>query len=181
MRRFEEVRCKLELPSGGSSVTWHFSHPAKALALLVSESAEMQSWFASALQRKPCDPSNPRKLLAGWDEYFPGNKLNPQPARKAMCLSFSFEELAPYLHYDAAWVSPVAVRSTLIKEVDGGWSAMLREFLMLFLLGKTGLMTAGLPLRIQGGVRFIYATVGAMLSDGDGLRQALQWVGGPPA
>ena len=53
----------------------------------------------------------------------------------------------------------------------------MREFLKLLLLGPTGLATAGLPLRIQDEVRLIHATVGAMLSDGDGLRQALQWVG----
>ena len=177
MRRFETVRCEIELPAGDSSLTWHLAHPCKALELLVSESDELQRWFAAALKKKPCSHARPWSLLLGWDEFVPGNKLNPQPARKTMCLSFSFEELSPYLHFDAAWVTPVAVRATLIKGVDGGWSCMMREFLKLILLGPLGLATAGLPLRIMGEVRLIHATVGALLSDGDGLRQALQWTG----
>ena len=177
MRRYEQVRCQIDLPSGDGSVAWHLSHPNKALALLVSESVHLQRWFAAALAARPCTQAQPWSLLMGWDEFVPGNKLNPQPRRKTMCLSFSFEELSPYLHLDAAWVTPVAVRSDLIKEVNGGWSAMLKEYLKLQLLGATGIATGGVPLRIFGNDVLIFAKVGAMVSDGDGLRLALEWNG----
>jgi len=63
--------------------------------------------------------------------------------------------------------------------VVGGWSRMLREFLELQLMSPTnGLKTSGVPVALGGGeVGLIYAELRQLLSDGDGLRLALQWMG----
>ena len=94
-----------------------------------------------------------------------------------MCLSFSFEELHEHLHMDRAWITPVAVLSNTVKEIEGGWSRMLADFLELQVLGAQGLRHGGVPLKIGGEHRLLYARVGTLLSDGDGLRLALQWAG----
>ena len=54
---------------------------------------------------------------------------------------------------------------------------MLRAFLRLQLLGTDGLCTVGLPLSIMNVPHLLYDRVGCLLSDGDGIRQALQWLG----
>ena len=55
---------------------------------------------------------------------------------------------------------------------------MLKRFLKHILLGPSGFATAGVPIVIPGRQpQLIFARVGAMLSDGDGLRQAFDWKG----
>ena len=54
---------------------------------------------------------------------------------------------------------------------------MLRLFLERFLIGQTGTSTVGVPLRIGGQQRILFARVTNLLSDGDGLRQCWDWKG----
>ena len=95
-----------------------------------------------------------------------------------MCLSFSFHELGVERDLDAAWLTPMAVRTDLLKEVRGGWSNVLRHFLHLLLVdGGSGLQAAGHPLVLRNEVHMLFARVDLMMGDGDGLRMALQWLG----
>jgi len=45
------------------------------------------------------------------------------------------------------------------------------------MLGTSGLSTAGIPLVVKGQTVCIFASLSNILSDGDGLRQALSWRG----
>ena len=94
-----------------------------------------------------------------------------------MVLSFAFIELADVLHQDAAWFTPLAVRSSVLHKVRGGWSAVLRSFLRLLLLEPQGLHEGGYPVSVFGQQQLLHARVHTLISDGDGLRQALQWMG----
>ena len=55
-----------------------------------------------------------------------------------MHLIFSFLELGTGLRSDMCWFMPVSVRHSLIQEAQGGWSAMLRQYLRLHLLSTGG-------------------------------------------
>ena len=90
---------------------------------------------------------------------------------------FSFLEMRQHLGRDAAWVTPLALRASLIQQVRGKWSAILRAFLRLMLLGPEGLHSSGYPVMVGGSYQLLFAKVHTMLSDGDGLRQALEWLG----
>ena len=72
-------------------------------------------------------------------------------------------------------VSAVASKS----KARGGWSRLLRDFLRLQLFDPAaGLTTTGVPVEIGGGnVATIFAELHWLLSDGDGHRLALQWMG----
>ena len=94
-----------------------------------------------------------------------------------MVLSFTFRELGPHLHRDSAWVTPLVVRTAMVNNVKGGWSAMLRAYLNLHLFSEGGLGTAGAVVRFGGQQRLLFAKVENVLADGDGLRLALQWSG----
>ena len=178
--RFATMAKSLDLPlRNGGTWRWELCNPADLLFRIVSESTFLQDAFKAALRERPCSAERPWRLLVGWDEFVPGNKLAAQHSRKCMNLSFSFEELGPLLSLDVVWFTPVIARASMMAEVDGGWSAMLREFLKLFLLGSGGLQSAeGVALDLGGGVvTTLHARVGRLLSDGDGLRLAMQWKG----
>lgn len=76
-----------------------------------------------------------------------------------------------------AWFTCVVLRSCVLDTVVGGWSACLRLFLERQLLGRNGLSTVGCPVSLGGEHRLLYARLTNLLSDGDGLKQALDWKG----
>ena len=89
-----------------------------------------------------------------------------------------FEELGPsVLCNDGAWFTPVVALSSTIKTIIGGWSRMLRDYLRLHLTTSGGLENAGVPLVLHGETALIWAKMGKLLSDGDGLRLAMEWLG----
>ena len=176
--RFLQVRRTITLPlDGGGEHLWAVADFMLLVAMTVRASADMQELFSNALQRSPCSPEAPWRLLVAWDEYTPGSLLRAQNQRKAMVVNISFQELGPALHCDNGWWTIAVVRTKVIGKVVGGWSRMLRDLLKMILLSPTGIQIAGLPLEIKGEIVNLYAKVGCMLSDGDGLRIALQWMG----
>ncbi len=95
-----------------------------------------------------------------------------------MVLSFSFVELGQLaLSTGDGWFTPLVLRTAVIDQVRGGWSACLRRFMEHQLLGADGLATSGVALTIGGRHMMLFALLGALLSDGDGLRQSLDWRG----
>ena len=78
---------------------------------------------------------------------------------------------------DDFWFTPILVRTDFVQNAVGGWSAMLRIFLNVFLKGPTGISTAGLPLELGEELFHLLAKVSHFVADGDGHRQALEWNG----
>lgn len=118
-------------------------------------------------------------FLRRFDEFAPGNKLVTDNRRKCMVLSFTFLQLGQHaISNGVAWITPSVLRSVVLADIRGGWSACLRAYLERQLLDTTdGLATAGCPLQIKGRTIVLYARLTNLLSDGDGLRQALDWRG----
>ena len=90
-------------------------------------------------------------------------------------MNFTFLELDT--HSDFAWWTLAVARTDFIRKVEGGWSRMLRDLLRMSLGGPSGMQTAGVPLIIEDKLAVVFAKLAYVLSDGDGLRQALQWNG----
>ena len=93
----------------------------------------------TAAKKHPCSAEDPWSLVIGFDEFTPGNKLAVDNKRKIMNMSFSFLQLGRALHSDGTWMTPVSVRSSMIAQVQGGWSRMLSLYLRLQLASATGL------------------------------------------
>ena len=178
--RFALVCKQLLLPrcGGGDPVKVELCDPNHLMGRLLSESPTLQTWFADALLKHPCSVDRPWSLVVGWDEHVPGNKLALQNSRKSMNVSFSFLELGDVFHNDVAWFTPMVVRASKIMEVDGGWSAILKEYLKLQLTSPGGLQSvSGAAIEVQGKAHCLWAQVRVLLGDGDGHRQAFQWMG----
>ena len=95
-----------------------------------------------------------------------------------MALSLTFRELGQEaISSGRAWFTCAVIRSTVVGKVVGGCLADLRLFSDRSLLGPAGFATAGCPVQVAGTDRLLFARVMHLLSDGDGLRQALDWKG----
>jgi hypothetical protein len=179
-RLFQSLCCSEELPlQSGGSWKWEYLDPNKLFASRVAASPAVASLVAEAI-RSHGAPSldQPWSLVVGFDEFFPGNKLQTDNRRKTMVLSFSFREFGQLsLCRDEAWQTPVCVRSSQMRKVIGGWPRLLKIFLTKILLGESGLATVGLPLTINGEPFLLYARLTNLLSDGDGHRVAMDWRG----
>jgi hypothetical protein len=173
------VRCVETMPlTVGGSFEWEFADPGKLLANMVARSPALNNLFAETASRHPPSPDRPWSLVVGFDEFTPGNKLKVDNRRKTMVLSFSFLEFGQTaLSKALAWQSPVCLRATMIHQIIGGWSHCLKRYLHKQLLGSGGLAGAGLPLLVNGQPMLLFARLTNLLSDGDGLRQALDWRG----
>ena len=78
---------------GGGTWQWPLCQPNLLFSTLVAESAQLQQVIEEALRTSPGTRDRPWHLIVGFDEFVPGNKLQLQPSRKAMNLSFTFLEL----------------------------------------------------------------------------------------
>ena len=162
----------------GASWTWEFADPNRLLALLVSSSTVLEDVFSQAAKLYPCSKDRPWQLVIGFDEFIPGNKLKTHNERKTMNVSFTFVELGrDAMWHEDLWITPVCVRHTMIAKVASGFSAMLRRYLRLQLLGANGLTTSGVPLMLHGQPFLLFASLRYIIADGEGLKLGLGWKG----
>ena len=114
--------------------------------------------FGRAANEHEPTQDNPWSLIMEFGEHVPGDKLKPYATRKSMVLGFCFQELSDeILCSDYAWMIPVAVSTSIMKSTKGGWSAMLRQYLRVHLLGVHGLATVGVVLNINGAPLHLHA------------------------
>jgi hypothetical protein len=177
--RFESVKRIESMPLiEGGFVDWEFADPNTLLANLVDHSPALNRLFTEAVRISPPSVNKPWSLVVGFDEFVPGNKLKVDNKRKTMVLSFSFLELGQAaLSQGLAWQTPVCLRASLIHSVVGGWPHFLKVYLQRQLVGPCGLATSGVALVLSGQPVMLFARLTNLLSDGDGLRQALDWRG----
>jgi hypothetical protein len=177
--RFDSVKHIESMPLiEGGFVDWEFADPNTLLASLVEHSPALNRLFTEAARISPPSVDKPWSMVVGFDEFVPGNKLKVDNKRKTMVLSFSFLELGQAaLCQGLAWQTPVCLRASLIHSVVGGWSHFLKVYLRRQLVGPCGLSTSGVALVLSGQPVMLFARFTNLLSDGDGLRQALDWRG----
>ena len=177
--RFDSLRLAVDMPlADGGSFSWELAHPGRLLAETVANSPGLQRIYLDAVGRSPPSVQNPWSLIVAFDEFAPGDKLKVDNRRKAMVMSFAFRELGQAaLTRTSVWSTPVIVRSCMIQQVVGGWPHFLKIILKLLLLDPCGLATGGVPLELNGAPLMLFARLGNILSDGEGLQRAYHWKG----
>ena len=172
-----DIKTTIGITVSGRPFQWQVLHPSRLFASLASMDT-LQDALAAAIARTPPSQQHPWHLLVGFDEFVPGNKLKTLNHRKSMVLSFTFAELAGDCDLnEKLWFTPIVVRANIIKNCEGGWSHMLRQVLRMMLIGPEGMTTSGIALIVKGRPLLLYAKLHVLLSDGDGLRMALDWRG----
>ena len=177
--RYDMVKTSIPLEmNDGRWRDWSVADPGLLLSMVLRERPELAHMFAVGMEAHPCSASNPWSIIVGLDEYTPGNKTKLNNRRKCMVTSYSFLELGlENLGRDAAWMTPAVALHTSIVSTKGGWSCMLKLLLKLLLVGTHGLQTVGVCFIAQGRDFVLFGCLALLLSDGDGLREALDWKG----
>ena len=158
----------------GNPMRWNFCEPGKLLQYMVETCPRLMEIYAEAANMHRGEWS----CIVTFDEMVPGDKLKSNNHRKSMSLCFSFVELGRrFLVIPCVWIFPVFVRASLYNAVEGGWSNFLRIYLQRQFLGANALSTSGVPLMLFGQPFLLTAKLVHLLSDGDGLRSALNWKG----
>ena len=81
----------------------------------------------------------------------PGINSTERTGENTMVLLFTVLELGRATFADPrVWMTPITIRSSVIVVVVGGWSAMLRAYLMVHLFGARGIGTSGCPVVVNG-------------------------------
>ena len=68
-------------------------------------------------------------------------------------------------------------RSSEMEDVHARWSQALKLLLRKFSMHESGPARGGIPFTVGGQTYTIHAKVSDIISDGDGHRQGLEWVG----
>ena len=101
----------------GRQWLWKLLDPCKTLAAIVEKSPGMQALYAQAWRLTPSTPATPWRVVIGFDEFTPGNKLSLDQNRKCMVVSLSFLELGQVaLIRGRVWATIACIRSVMIKE-----------------------------------------------------------------
>jgi hypothetical protein len=162
----------LPLTNGGTFV-WHIVETGLLLQKMLDTSSCLRAIYENALRLNP----NQWRCVLCFDEYTPGNKLALNPSRKTMVISVSFLELQNLKALQVGWLTIAVIRTTQIHLIRGGFSHCLRVLLRRLFDGPLGLRTSGVPILVNGQRQLLYARLSCVLSDGDGLRAALDLKG----
>jgi hypothetical protein len=155
-----------------------YADPFKLLQLLLDSAPVLTELYRTAFALHPPSVRRPWDLLVAWDEFTPGNKLQVDPRRKVMVLSIAFKQLGQAaISSGLGWITPLVIRTTILKDLVGGWPAVLNRFLDRLLLGPEGLCSNSFPLVLNDLPFPLFARPARLLSDGEGLRMGFDWRG----
>jgi hypothetical protein len=172
---FELVRHQIVLPTVyGSEFKWDIAHPSLLLAKSLEESRDMRELYVDRLASHP----GRWTIALLFDELTPGSIAHPQHERKTMNVAYTFLELgAAACSSGFNWQLPCVLRSAKIKEIVGGWSRCLRDFVRLLHYGDLNMPEFGVSFMHGGRSYTILAAVGCICADGEGLQIAFNTLG----
>ena len=164
----------------GGSTTMQFYHPVKLMQYVLDHAPKLARHYFEIATR--LGDQWVWKLMLGFDEQTPGNKVNADNKRKNMVCVMNFVEVGhDCLELDDSWFVPLVLRAGFSRTVRGGWSAILRRLLLRLLTGAESIRHSGLLIHcvVHGQPRVVQikAELHIMLTDGEGLQYALEWNG----
>ena len=163
-----ETTFALTLPlENGENFTWHVATPHSILQHFVSSVPNMESLF------KHCLPGKPLQMILYHDECTPGNILAPDPSRKCCCFYISSLDWMHALRSEFAWFPIGILRSSIIRQVPGGLSDIVKRLLQSWDAGRQGL-----PIHFpKKGIQIISLQLSACVMDEAGMRDMWQFKG----
>lgn len=120
--------------------------------------------------------SNVLHLLLYADEVTPGNPLAHKTARKVWCLYASIKEFNTQLQNENAWVTLCCVRSSIVSELDGHLSQLVKAILCSIFQSQVCSMDVGLLLTEPAGCfqpkphKRLSLKMGFMIMDGQAFK-----------
>ena len=152
----------------GGKVMLRFVHPFAFLWHAFSACTPFHSLITERMHVHPCTMDVPWNLILYSDEVTPGNVLARDVTRKIQAVYFSFKELgySALAREDVQFCITVK-RSSVVKRIQGGMSAIFAALLKVFFSTATNLLVGGVALKrgAEPTVR-LYAKLAMFLQDG---------------
>ena len=149
-------------------------NPFAMLFHVVATCGAFSAMFCTALRATPPSLARPWNLIMYADEVVPGNPLKGQNFRKSYAFYFSFMELGmAALSREAAWFTFAIMRTSLLKDFDGGISYVIACILDVFFGNLQNFRTSGCWLRPVGAAAglFFFAELRVLLSDEKAIKE----------
>lgn len=137
-----QATLSLQRTSGGV-FRWPVIPLQDLLPHCVGQCAGFRAIFEQTVSRCRPSPAQPWHIVLYCDEITPGNPLRPDNKRKVTAFYASFLEFKDALRCEECWLLLGVLRSSLLKDIAGGMSAVVRQLLRQMLLGPRNIRTAG--------------------------------------
>ena len=162
------VAQSMELPSNSLPV-WDFIHPMAYLYTLCSMSSHMYNLMCSR---------QTWSVIIYTDEMHPGNPLHPSPLRKVWNIYWAFAEWPSWmLQRKDSWMLFAAIRSTIVKDIVGGLSYIIKRTLKVFFSGGPRSFITGCTIAFNNSCYKITATLKGLMTDEQALNHVFHLKG----
>lgn len=161
-----DVAMTVELPKNdGTTFSWQLARPQALLRKMVSASSSLKR-----IMSKADGSAQPWRLVFNLDEVTPGNIAAPTNYRKFVAFYFTFAEFgAQLIRNQDFWFQTAILRSSIVKEIPGGLSTIMKEFLKTFVEGREAFNTQGVAIDAANGPFLFYAVPSRLVADGAAL------------
>lgn len=156
--------------SDGSKLGIFLCHPVGLLKWMVAELDSFANFFVEKLEQHPCSETSPWSIALYSDEIVPGNALKPRNDRKLVAVYWTFTQFDAATGMEDLWSHVVAVRSSVVRSMEDGWSQLFKMACEAFFRQPLDL-SAGVMLNVKGhGLRMLFAKIGRVIADEPALK-----------
>ena len=139
---------------GAAARPWPIASPSTCMRFFCESSDSFASMVLAAERACPNSLANPWRMVLYSDELTPGNPLRADNRRKTMIWYWSILEYGRHnLQKVEAWLPLAAIRSSIARQVEGGFCGVLRHLLRALFLGDHGIGAVGITLPVRGPAR----------------------------
>lgn len=147
--------------------SWEYLNPFAFLYHLSAVSAG----FANVM-RSVCVDGRPLRIILFADGMVPGNPFRPEKARKLMCIYWCIADWPQWLlQRSFAWPVFAIIRESVLAEIPGGLSRIMRIILRIFFAEVGHSFTRGVLINSPEGDFFVRGIFAGVLADLAGHRE----------
>ncbi len=151
------------------------AHPLALFRHACDSTPNFHQHVRRQLMLHPSSPKQRWNICIYSDGITPGNVKKHDNKRKTDAIYWSFLELGPKsLSSEYHWMILTAARTDRVNELNGKFSALMKEMTLLFFSGQSDISRCGL---IIPGAGVFFAKVGVHIADEAALKSALMMMG----
>ena len=162
----EDVLVQLPVQKkNGDTFDWTIAKYQLLLPKCLAQCEGFRAELQNAMARAPNSFARPWRLALYIDDVVPGDALRLNNKRKTTCWYIGILEMGRYLRCEEAWLPVAVLRSTVAKDLQGGFPAAARALLRSLLLGTDSVITAGVSVSCGGHARIMFFRFQRLIGD----------------
>ena len=164
-----DEKIPLQKEDGTGATTASCLHPAARIAYAASHCQAFAGFLAARMDESPPSFMQPWSLVWYSDKVTPGNQLKHDNKRKVQVIYYSMKELGMHaLSTENVWFSLLVLQSSVAKKI-GGMNVVFHQLAEFFFHQPD--CGRGLPIRILGQNRVLFAKLGILILDEAAINQ----------